>query len=67
MAAAAERDARLAELKARLAALDRERALEPVRWEMPDETCERLYGGAELVWGSVEGRVANAPPKVFNF
>ena len=42
MAAAAERDARLAELTARLAALDRVHALEPVRWEMPDETRERL-------------------------
>ena len=40
-------------------------ALEPVRWEMPDETCERLYGGAEMVWGSVEGRVTAAAPKVF--
>ena len=62
---AAERDARLAELTARLAALDRAHALEPVRWEEPDETRERLYGGAEMVWGSVEGRVAAAPPKVF--
>ena len=65
LAASAEREVRLAELTARLAALDRARALEPVRWEMPDETRERLYEGAELVWGSVEGRVGAAPPKVF--
>ena len=58
LAASAEREVRLTELTARLAALDRARALEPVLWEMPDETRERLYGGAELVWGSVEGRVA---------
>ena len=65
MAAAAERDVRLAGLKARLADLDRVRALEPFRWEMPEETRERLYRGAELVWGSEAGREAEAPPKVF--
>ena len=65
LAASAEGEVRLAELTARLAALDRARALEPVRWEMPEETRERLYGGAEMVWGSVEGKRAVATPKVF--
>ena len=64
-AAAAEREARCAELQARLAALDRARALEPTRWEMPAETRARLHGGAEVIWGSAEGRMAAAPPKVF--
>jgi hypothetical protein len=61
----AELEARRAELEARLAALDRARALEPVRWEIPTETRARLHGGAEVVWGSVEDRVAATPPKVF--
>ena len=64
-AAAAERDTRRMELDARLAALDRARALEPVRWEIPAETRARLHGGAEVVWGSSQGRVAAALPKVF--
>ena len=46
----------------RLAALDRAGALEPVRWEIPAETRERLYRGAEMVWGSEEGREAAALP-----
>ena len=29
------------------------------------DTRERLYGGAEMVWGSVDGKEAAAPPKVF--
>ena len=32
---------------------------------MPAETRERLYGGAEMVWGSVAGSELTAPPKVF--
>jgi hypothetical protein len=65
MAAAAERDARLAELKSQLAALHCEPLQEQVRWEMPAETRDRLHAGAELVWGSVQGSQAAAAPKVF--
>ena len=32
---------------------------------MPGETRERLHQGAEMVWGSEEGRELATPPRVF--
>ena len=62
-----ESEARLAVARANVvaaeAALTRARACEPVLWESPTETRERLHRHGELVWSMTDERPA---PKVFS-